>query len=77
MYENKKYKIVDKSFDIVLDGEYSFEELKQYFKYEVMEGDDKELVIYHNEEIDDCENTYELSDTLDMLIGMKYEFIII
>ena len=77
MITDKKtlYDIKDNFLNETLNVNFTFEESKEYFKYDVEDTDDKELIIYHNKEIDECENIEELTYTIDMLTGMQYSFI--
>lgn len=69
------YQIKDNSFDDILDGKYTFEGLKEHFKCDVSDDEDKELVIDYNNEIDTCNNVHELAWVIYDYRGMKYEFI--
>lgn len=77
MSKNNKtiYQIKDNSFNDILEEKYTFEELKEYFKCDVLEGDDKELVIDYNNEIDTCNNVSELAWVINDYRGLKYDFI--
>lgn len=69
------YQIKDNSFNDILDGKYTFKELKDHFKCDVLDDDDKELVIDYNNEIDACNNVNELACIIYDYRGLKYDFI--
>ena len=77
MSKNNKtiYQIKDNSFNDILEEKYTFKELKEYFKCDVLEDDDKELIIDYNNEIDTCNNVSELAYIINDYRGLNYDFI--
>ena len=55
---------------------FTLREIKELFKYGVMDAEDKELVIEYNNEIDTCESIEDILWVLQMYRGIDYyEFI--
>lgn len=55
---------------------FTLSEIKELFKYEVMDAEDKEIVIEYNNEIDTCESIEDILWVLKMYRDVDYyEFI--
>lgn len=69
--------------DTLIDGDEVYEtksftlnELKELFKYDIMEDDDKEIVGDYNNEIDNCNSVEDIIWVLKMYRDINYyEFI--
>lgn len=75
MTKKKRYKIINSHGDITIDA-FNLNEIKELFKYEVLDAEDKEIVEDFNNEIDNCESIEDILWILKIYRDVDYyEFI--